>query len=77
MKKQHLKSLQLNKKVISNFKNRSLSGGAVAITADQNQCPDNTLAGGCGSLGACPITFWCPTEYSLNNCDIKSLPHAC
>jgi hypothetical protein len=78
MKKRNLKSLELNKKVISNFKNLSLAGGAVAITADVKDCPDNTLAADCGSLGVCPVSFWCPPiEYSKDNCEIISLRHAC
>lgn len=80
MKKQHLKSLQLNKKVISNFKNRSLSGGAANLTADVKDCPDNTLAADCGSLGACPVSFWCPPikfSDSPNDCDHRTLQIVC
>ncbi|MGH1386377.1 MAG: hypothetical protein ACRBBL_16765 [Kordia sp.] len=67
--------------MISNFKNRSLSGGVVNKTADQNDCPDNTLAGGCESLGACPATFWCrpykATSLGDNNCASVIHPHTC
>ncbi|MGH1386378.1 hypothetical protein [Kordia sp.] len=54
MKKRNLKVLSFNKSVISNFKNRSLFGGVANLTADVKDCPDNTLAIGCKSLGACP-----------------------
>ncbi|MBC8754993.1 hypothetical protein H2O64_09945 [Kordia sp. YSTF-M3] len=69
MKKKNLKNLQLNKNVVSNFKNRSLSGGA-AITADVKDCPDNTLADGCKTLGACPYEPISQTELFVDCCTI-------
>ncbi len=78
MKKRSLKSLPLNKNIISNFSYHDIRGGAVAITVDVKDCPDNTLAANCESLGVCPNTFWCPPiEYSKDNCEIISLRHAC
>jgi len=58
MKKRSIKSLTLNKNVISSL--NALKGGAIDttsntgthLTADVKDCPDNTLARGCNSLGA-------------------------
>lgn len=58
MKKRELKTLSLNKRSISNLKFEVI-GGAANKTADVNDCPDNTLAKDCGSLGYCPDSFWC------------------
>lgn len=66
MKKQHLKSLKLNKKSISKLDDR-IKGGAQNndtsntgnhLTADVRDCPDNTLLVGCFSLGRCPYSHW-------------------
>ena len=65
MKKKNLTHLFINKKTISSLQH--LKGGAqdttsntgTYLTANLKDCPDNTLALGCGSLGACDDTFWC------------------
>lgn len=59
MKKRNLKTLNLNKRAISSLKHHDVIGGLANITADVKDCPDNTLAKDCKSLGACPDTFWC------------------
>lgn len=57
MKKKSFKSLKLNKRVITTL--NALRGGAdtsntgTHLTADVRDCPDNTLADGCMSLGFC------------------------
>ena len=58
MKKRHIKNLALNRNVISSL--NALKGGArpdtsntgTHLSADVKDCPDNTLALGCKSLGA-------------------------
>ena len=65
MKKRNLKSLRLNKKSVSFLNLRGgLAGGDTSntgnhLTADIKDCPDNTLALGCESIGACPDSYWC------------------
>ncbi|QHI37069.1 hypothetical protein IMCC3317_24470 [Kordia antarctica] len=58
MKKRNFKTLSLNKRSISNLK-FTVIGGRANKTADVKDCPDNTLAKDCESLGACPDSFWC------------------
>lgn len=58
MKKRSLRTLNLNKRSISNLKVHVI-GGRANLTADVKDCPDNTLAKDCESLGACPDSFWC------------------
>ncbi|MBC8755491.1 hypothetical protein H2O64_12510 [Kordia sp. YSTF-M3] len=58
MKKRELKTLNLNKRSISSLKFQVI-GGRANLTADVKDCPDNTLAKDCESLGACPDSFWC------------------
>ncbi len=58
MKKRNLKTLSLNKRSISSLKFHVI-GGRANLTADVKDCPDNTLAKDCESLGYCPDSFWC------------------
>lgn len=67
MKTKSLKSLKLNKKSISFLNIKGGVGGDTSntgnhLTADIRDCPDNTLAVGCGSIGACPDSYWCPVH---------------
>ena len=58
MKKKNLKSLRLNKKSVSSLNiKEGIIGGAQS--ANVRDCPDNTLAVGCESLGACNDSYWC------------------
>ncbi len=60
MKKRNLKSLPLNKSVVSSFNYHHINGGASPLTVDVKDCPGNTLKQDCRSLGACPVSQWCP-----------------
>ncbi|WP_238528703.1 hypothetical protein U8527_20565 [Kordia algicida OT-1] len=42
-------------------------GGRANLTADVKDCPDNTLAKDCESLGYCPDSFWCQEPSSSSD----------
>lgn len=59
MKKKNLKSLKLNKKSISNFKNQSLNGGAAEASDSPTvcqACPVRDLSISCGDK-VCILTW--------------------
>lgn len=69
MKKKNLKSLSLNKKLVSNL-TEGVTGGLASgnMMCVTNSCPTNTLNGGCSNhmcdsrLGGCPSYYYCPPK---------------
>ncbi|WP_046755094.1 hypothetical protein [Kordia jejudonensis] len=66
MKKKNLKSLRLNKKLVSNLSDE-VTGGAASgnMLCVTNGCPTNTLIAACSNhmcdsrLGGCPSYYYC------------------